>query len=408
MNRNNKAASNREAALLIKDGDFLICKKCNKNLPDDALLCCYCGQPLQAAEKKTKSRGNGQGSVYQLKNKKYIAVKTLGYYLDETGKKHRKTITKRFDRKKDAIAALSLLGLDQAPDEKARKKARTTFLELYKLWLPTHQAGKNTMDCYRAAIKYFSPLYHQRVADVDVDDLQECIDECPRAKSTRKNMRVVVGLMYKYGIPRGYLPEKLNLADYLSISGETGVGGVGLPEEYLTAIRGIVDTSTAAAYVVCNCYLGFRPSEFLELDLESYDPQERAFRGGAKTDAGKDRIVTVSPQIQPLIDRIRSGRSSGAFFCTQDGSRMGIKAYRSLFYELLDYLELENPIYEVNGKQRHTYTPHSCRHTFATLMKRVAGANKDKLELIGHSSDEMLRYYQDVTLEDLRKITDAI
>ena len=60
------------------------------------------------------------------------------------------------------------------------------------------------------------------------------------------------------------------------------------------------------------------------------------------------------------------------------------------------------------GKFRHKYTPHSCRHTFATLMKRVDGAEKDKLELIGHSSPEMLRYYQDVALDDLRKITDAI
>ena len=87
---------------------------------------------------------------------------------------------------------------------------------------------------------------------------------------------------------------------------------------------------------------------------------------------------------------------------------MSIKQYRALFYGVLDALGLENPTYEVNGLQRHTYTPHSCRHTFATLMKRVEGSNKDKLELIGHSSEEMLRYYQDVNLEDLRKITDRI
>ena len=41
-------------------------------------------------------------------------------------------------------------------------------------------------------------------------------------------------------------------------------------------------------------------------------------------------------------------------------------------------------------------------------MKRVQGASKDKLELIGHSSEEMLRYYQDVEINDLRKITDAL
>ena len=42
------------------------------------------------------------------------------------------------------------------------------------------------------------------------------------------------------------------------------------------------------------------------------------------------------------------------------------------------------------------------------MMKRVNGADKDKQELIGHASSEMLRDYQDVNVDDLRKITDAI
>ena len=53
-------------------------------------------------------------------------------------------------------------------------------------------------------------------------------------------------------------------------------------------------------------------------------------------------------------------------------------------------------------------TPHSCRHTFATLMKRVPGADADKLALIGHTSTEQLRDYQDVPIADLRKIIDAL
>ena len=95
-------------------------------------------------------------------------------------------------------------------------------------------------------------------------------------------------------------------------------------------------------------------------------------------------------------------------FCGPDSSPMSLVQYRDEFYRVLDACGVENPMEGPEGAQRHRYTPHSCRHTFATLMKRAPGADKDKLELIGHTSNEMLRHYQDVSFEDLRKITDAL
>ena len=53
-------------------------------------------------------------------------------------------------------------------------------------------------------------------------------------------------------------------------------------------------------------------------------------------------------------------------------------------------------------------SPHCCRHTFATLLKDVPAPDKDKLRLIGHTSAEMLRHYQDVDVDSLRRITDAL
>lgn len=58
--------------------------------------------------------------------------------------------------------------------------------------------------------------------------------------------------------------------------------------------------------------------------------------------------------------------------------------------------------------RRHRLTPHSCRHTFATLLKRAHGSDADKLALIGHTSTDQLRDYQDVPVEDLRRIIDQI
>ena len=395
------------------------CRKCGREIPADAAMCCYCGASVKVPLRRKKSRGNGQGSVYQLPNGKYVALKVC-YYLGADGKKHRATVSKRFDKKKDAVAALPTLTrtrpvvdaaaekvLEQLPAA-VEQRSKTTLKELYELWLPTHQAGDSTLGNYKAAFAYFKPIHHLPAAEIDIEDLQECIDECPRGKSTRRNMRTVAGLIYKYGIPRRYFPEKLDLSQFLVVKGEAGAGGVGLPDDYLEAIRRAAGAISGADYLLAHCYLGFRPSELLALSVETYDAAGRAFVGGSKTKAGKDRTVTVSPKIQPIIDRLTAGRTTGAVFCGEDGRSMSIKQYRALFYGVLDALGLENPTFTVNGLQRHTYTPHSCRHTFATLMKRVEGSNKDKLELIGHSSEEMLRYYQDVNLEDLRKITDKI
>ena len=87
---------------------------------------------------------------------------------------------------------------------------------------------------------------------------------------------------------------------------------------------------------------------------------------------------------------------------------MSIKQYRDAFSAALSAAGIDIPINEQDGVKRRTYTPHSCRHTFATLMKAVQAPDKDKLRLIGHTSTEMLRHYQDVDIESLRRITDAI
>ena len=371
------------------------------NVPDDAVFCHICGRK-QVREKRTRVRANGEGCVYQLPNGKYRAVRELGSYLDDNGTKHRITRSKSFAKKSDAMAYLPKIN-------NARKEKTVTLKQLYDLWVPTHVASKSTMNCYASGMKHLQSLWHTKINDIDIDDLQECISDCPRGKRTRQNMRTAIGLLYKYGIPRGYIDSSLNLADYLKVTGDESEHKEGFTETQVAQIERGVGTVKYADYIYSLIYLGFRPTEFLALCIEDYNQDERAFIGGAKTEAGANRTVTVSPKIQPIVDKLTKGKAEGAIFCDDDGKALSLSKFRDeMFYPTLTALGIDNPTTETPQGKRHKYTPHSCRHTFATLMKRVDAPSKDKLELIGHASDEMLRYYQDVSYADLRKITDKI
>lgn len=380
-----------------------VCKRCGAELPPGANFCPACGRAA-VIRRGVKKRGNGQGTIKALDNGKYMLTVTLGYYTDEQGKRHRRTRSRVYDRKKDAVAAVPLL----LADPRKEVKKATTFKQLYDAWLPTHRAGKSTLGNYKAAMAYFEPIWHMRISEIDVDDLQECVDDCPRGKSTKVMMKTLCGLIYKYGIPRHVVPDNLNLGPFLIASGDSSTRWASFNDVELEKIKKACGKIPHADEIYCLIYTGFRPSEFLALRSEDYDRARQTLVGGAKTEAGKNRIVTLSPKIKPLIEALAA--PGGNLAQDSSGKAWTLKAWtEDAFYPALEKIGIDNPVLEIApGMKRHRITPHSCRHTFATLMKRVDGADKDKLELIGHSSAEMLRYYQDVNIDDLRKITDAI
>ena len=393
--------------------------KCGAELPPGANFCPVCGKKVQKDEKKRKSRGNGLGSVYKLPNGKYVAEKTVGWIVDEIPPgsppgtkphKRRMKVTRQFTRRKDAMEALPYLtAADRRPrtgTATARKGTKVTLKELYDQWEPTHDRSQSTMNCYRSGFRVFASLWFVPMEQLDIDDLQACMDESDVGKRTQENAKTALGLIYKYGIPRNAIPKDRNLAPFLRINaGGAGTEKTGFSREELEKIRKAAEKGDPEAIrVYCHCYLGFRPTAFLALQAQDYNEKERAFVGGIKTAAGIGRTVTVSPKIQPYVTKLAKG-SPDRYVFGKDGAVESLADYRESFYALLQRLQIDNPVDE---QGRHRVTPHSCRHTFATLLKRAAGADKDKLELMGHTSTSQLRDYQDVDYADLRGLTDQL
>lgn len=400
----------------------MICinKKCARALPEGARFCPVCGRK-QIREQHRRSHGNGQGSVYKLPSGKWRAEKVVGWKTEEpaqgsppgTPKKRMKVVaTKTCSTKTEALAALPTLTMESRTPRSGpltvRKKTRITLLELRDLWEPTHDMGQSTRNCYRGGFKLFKPLWDVPLEKIGIDDLQACLDDSPLGRKVKENARTCIGLVYKYGIPRDCVPEDRNLGHFLKIrvDEEKENTRCGLSREELQAVERLAAAGDLwARYVVCHCYLGFRPTALLQLRAEDYNAQERAFVGGIKTEAGIDRTVTVSPKIQPYVDTLLSAHGGGYVFGDAQGRRLPIKRYREEFYKVLERAGVNNPI---DAQGVHRLTPHSCRHTFATLMKRAQGSDTDKLALIGHTSTSQLREYQDVDFADLRRITDQL
>ena len=154
-----------------------VCIRCRREM-DGTAFCPHCGARQERSPKGKRTRANGTGTAYK-RGQTWTARITIGFYQDEDGNLHQKYKTRGgFRTKKEALEYC------QALYHPTKRDSNAIFRDVYLAMERQHaeRVGDSTMKGYKAAFAWYKPLHFVRLSLIKADDLQHCIDQCPRGK----------------------------------------------------------------------------------------------------------------------------------------------------------------------------------------------------------------------------------
>lgn len=327
----------------------MICPRCAKEIPDDAVLCCYCGRTIVRKQSKVHQRPNGSGTVFQRKGQKtWTAQYTVptGWYIDDDGKRHRKYKTKGgFEKKTDALAFIESLKKDN------ERKPAPPLSEYWKQYSSgaLQKLGPDKITAYNIAWKRMKSLAHRRIDTISVKEMQECVDKETSTFYPAKDMRQLFKSLFKIAAAEKYvdkdLPTFISLPEL--IEGEQTPFTV---EEQKALWKSYESGNRDAAIPLCMIYTGMMTGEMEKLEGSMIHWDENQIVGvSIKTKVRKKSPVYFPDDIKPVLLDLTEGKSGRIF--TKHKEEIYKRYYAAL---------------ETAGVRK--LVPYSCRHTIATRL----------------------------------------
>lgn len=305
----------------------MTCIKCNTDNPDTSNYCSQCGKkltPPDYSSRRTKSRGNGQGTVYK-RGKTYTAVYVAGWRWDMTDPsrpvKRRVTRTKGgFSTAAKARAYLPTLMEESTPP---------SIVTLHHLWqvYSTNAMTKLSRDkqvAYEIAYRRLSEISSLDITTLDIGTLQATVSKNTSTYYPARDMKTVLSHLYKMAATQETV--KTNLADYAQGNWWTG-------------------------YILLMICTGMMPGELMKVTKDMIDFENHVIIGaGLKTKKRKTVPLVMSDVIEPVV----------AHLIEQTSCEKLIRINKDNFYKIY---------YETLARCGcRKLTPYSCRHTTATAL----------------------------------------
>lgn len=259
------------------------------------------------------------------------------------------------------------------------------------------QPGKRVFSSFtNLVLNLFSSIHHLPLSQVRTPELKLAFDHLakfdedgtpvPLPRTIKVRIKNILNLMYDYALSNDLITQ--NYARSFALPKEEVVKASTPEKEHISftdaevaAIEQIIDTNPAMQILYIQFYSGWRPDELLDMLVKNVNLEERWFKGGSKTEAGKDRIVPIHPKIFPYVKQnyIRAKETDNEYLFTKvptkgnNDTHYSYHQYYRLFVKTRDELGL-NP----------DHRPHDGRVYFATTAKKSGVDEYALKEIMGH------------------------
>ena len=336
----------------------MLCQKCKKELPENAVFCPYCGKKQLSQPRKTRKRPNGTGNISKLSGsrRKPWVVRKGGQLIGT------------YETRTDAVKALERL-----TDATITEKYNWTFRQIYEAWKPEHDRtiSAHGQGSYKTAYSNCKELHDRKFRTIRRSEFQAVIirlEQEGKSKSTCEKVLQLFGQLSDWAVLEEI--QQVNRARYCTIAAAQKSDGLVFSDEAIDAMK--KSENPAAKIALILLATGCRPNELFQ--AATTDCTQTYFVGGSKTKAGKNRVIAVSQLGLAAYHEILSAASGKPKLIDgYSGNHTYANYVKREWKELMQELNLP------------AYTPYDCRHTFITKATK-AGVNPQLLRrMVGHS-----------------------